>query len=263
VRSGVPHRNQVWKFTTNRLARFLYQLGTAGNRTNLSDTVNGSARTYAWKYDNLYRLTNETINGSSPFGSVGYRYDRVGNRTNRTSTITGVVTNQTFSYTTNDWLTSDGYDNNGNTTNSAGATYRYDWANRLTNYVNGTTNLTIVYDADGNRMSKTLGAATTLYLVGLQNLTGYAQVLEELIVSGGATNLTRAYTYGPDLISQRHSNGAVQFYGYDAHGSVRFLFTTNGAISDTYAYDSYGLLIGSIQHWPERASRTSAAATGR
>jgi len=39
--------------------------------------------------------------------------------------------------------------------------------------------------------------------------------------------------------------GAVHYYGTDGHGSVRFLTDTNGTITDTYLYDSYGNLIPS------------------
>src|SRR5438045_3753731 len=34
-------------------------------------------------------------------------------------------------------------------------------------------------------------------------------------------------------------------YGYDGHGSVRFLTDLTGAISDTYTYDAFGILIAS------------------
>jgi hypothetical protein len=59
--------------------------------------------------------------------------------------------------------------------------------------------VTIIYDGDGNRVLKTVGGVTTNYLVDTNNLTGYAQVVEEL--EGGI--VVKAYTYGHDLISQR------------------------------------------------------------
>src|SRR4051794_24096069 len=101
-------------------------------------------RAYAWTYDRLYRLTAETISSASPSGTLGYNYDQVGNRTNRAGSI-GSLGSATYAYGSNDWLTTDFYDKNGNTTNSAGGTYRYDYANRLTNYINGSTNVVIVY----------------------------------------------------------------------------------------------------------------------
>ena len=92
-------------------------------------------------------------------------------------------------------------------------------------------------------MAKTAGGVTTRYLVDTNNPTGYAQVLEELV--GG--HVTRTYTYGHDLVSQNqlvNGNWAVSFYGYDGHGSTRFLTDGAGAVTDTYTYDAFGNLIG-------------------
>jgi RHS repeat-associated protein len=75
-------------------------------------------------------------------------------------------------------------------------------------------------------------------LVDTNNLTGYAQVVEEL-VSG---QVTKQYTYGLDLISQRQLSG-VSFYNYDGHGSVRKLSDSLGNVTDTYTYDAFGTLI--------------------
>lgn len=65
--------------------------------------------------------------------------------------------------------------------------------------------MTIVYDGNGNRVSKTAGGVTTNYLVDTNNLTGHAQVAEE--ITGG--NVSKTYTYGHDLISQRFASGSV------------------------------------------------------
>jgi RHS repeat-associated protein len=75
-------------------------------------------------------------------------------------------------------------------------------------------------------------------LVDTNNLTGYAQVVEEL--QNGS--VTKQYTYGLDLISQRQSSG-VSFYNYDGHGSVRGLSNVSGSVTDTYSYDTFGSLI--------------------
>jgi RHS repeat-associated protein len=82
--------------------------------------------------------------------------------------------------------------------------------------------------------------------VATVNPSGNPQVVEEFTVSGGVTNLSKVYSCGPELISQRQvSSGTVSFYGYDGHGSTRFLTSTNGTITDTYAYDAHGTLIAS------------------
>ena len=235
--------NLVTKNSGGTLASFAYKLAAAGNRTNLTETVNGQSRTFGWSYDVQYRLTNEVITGTAPTGTIGYSYDAVGNRLSRASTVSG-ITNQSFTYNSNDRLNGDTYDNNGSTTASAGNSYAYDVDGRLTNFNSGSA--VFSYGANGIRVSKTVGGTITLYLVDDRNPTGYAQVLEELSVSGGATNLAKVFTYGLDLIAQRDaSTGARSFFGYDGNGNTRFLSDTNGSVTDTYIYDAFGTLLAS------------------
>jgi hypothetical protein len=101
-------------------------------------------------------------------------------------------------------------------------------------------NYVYVYDGDGNRVSEIVGGATTKYVVDTVNPTGYAQVVDEL--RNGA--LVRTYSYGLERISETqpiNSTLTTSFYGYDGHGSVRFLTNTTGAITDTYDYDAFGI----------------------
>ncbi len=236
--------NLTAKSSSGTVANFAYKLAIAGNRTNLIETVNGTSRTNAWAYDPLYRLTNETITATIG-GTISYQYDAVGNRTNRTSTVSG-ITNQTFAFNSNDQPTSDLFDANGNTRTNSGNTFGYDVENHLTNAVVSGTNIVIVYDGDGNRVKKVVGTTTNPFLVDDRNLTGYAQVLEEKTVSGGTTNLARLYTYGLDLISQRDAVTTVQnFYGYDGNGNTRYLTANDATVTDTYAYDAFGILLAS------------------
>jgi RHS repeat-associated protein len=230
--------NLTWKLNAGNLANFTYLLGATGNRTNLTESVNGTNRVYAWQYDALYRLTNENFNASS---NLAYSYDPVGNRTNRTSSV-GVLTNQNFTFNTNDWLTTDHYDNNGNTTNSSGIFYNYDVMNHLTN-LNGT--MFITYDGDGNRVSKSTGGTSTFYLLDDRNPSGYAQVLEEWTVTTTATNVSKVYNYGLNLISQRAPGTSTNYFVYDGHGSTRLLVDIGGNVQNLFAYDAYGTLIAS------------------
>lgn len=250
--------NRLTNMTINagsQLAKYNYTLGPSGNRTAISEVIQSRTRQIAYGYDKLYRLTNETIVADSvgPTGNIGYTYDDVGNRLSRTSTgaVATPVPSASYSYDTNDRLNSDFYDKNGNTTNSAGNVDRYDFENRLTNR---NSNVFYVYDGDGHRVRKTAGGTNTFYLVDDRNLTGYAQVLEEFTsIGGGATNLTRVYTYGHDLISQDRFNGsswALSFYGYDGHGNVRLLTDSGGTVTDTYTYDAFGNLIHSTGSTP-------------
>jgi RHS repeat-associated protein len=103
----------------------------------------------------------------------------------------------------------------------------------------GATMVSIVYDAFGNRVAKTVNGITTKYLVDDLNPTGYAQVLDEL--SGGA--VMRTYTYGLQRISQRqivNSTWTPSFYSFDGGANVRQLTNSAGAVTDTYDYDAFG-----------------------
>ena len=169
-------------------------------------------------------------------GSASYGYDPVGNRLNRSSSI-APVSSQSSSYDANDRLTSDGYDNNGNTTTANGNSYAFDYENHLTS-LNGSS-VRYTYDGDGNRVAKTVGGVTTSYLVDTNNPTGYAQVVDEL--QGGA--VVRSFTYGHERIAQRIVGSSLSFYQYDGHGSVRQLTNASGTITDAYDYDAFGNLI--------------------
>jgi RHS repeat-associated protein len=217
------------------LASYSYTLGAAGNRTAVTEL---SGRTVHYTYDDLYRLTGESI-AADPHGangSVSYSYDAVGNRLNRTSSLVALPS-QSSTYDANDRLTSDSYDNNGNTTSSSGNNYAYDFENHLTSLNGG--NVTYGYDGDGNRVSKSVAGVTTNYLVDTNNPTTFAQVVEEL--QGGS--VVRSFTYGHDRISQRIVGGAVSFYQYDGHGSVRQLTDAAATVTDQYDYDAFGNLI--------------------
>jgi RHS repeat-associated protein len=220
------------------LAAYTYTLGPAGNRLSVAEQ---NGRTVNYTYDALFRLTQETVSGDATTnGAVSYTYDAVGNRLTRNSTLAG-VTSSTSTYDANDRLETDSYDQNGNTIASAGSTYIYDSENRLADLNAGAVQFK--YDGDGNRVAKVAGGGiTTTFLVDTNNHTNHAQVVEEL-VSG---SVVRQYTYGHDLISQRQliaGDWKQSFYGYDGHGSVRYLTNEAGAVTDTYTYDAFGKLI--------------------
>jgi RHS repeat-associated protein len=204
--------------------------------------VNGTGRTFSWGYNPVYRLKQETMSGGSPAGPLSYGLDLVGNRTNRTSTISG-LTNQNFTFNTNDWLTSDSYDSNGNTTSSSGIASQYDPLDHMTNYNSGA--VLITYDGDGNRVRKTVGSTTTLYVWDDRNPSGYPQVVEEWTGSGGVTNLSRVYDYGLQLIRQREPSVSTNYFIFDGHGSTRMLTDSGGVVVNAFAYDAHGNLIAS------------------
>jgi len=236
--------NRLTAMTTPN-SGYLYQLGATGNRTSATELT---GRSVQWSYDGIYRLTNEAI-ASDPAGgngAVDYGLDPVGNRLSSTSSLSRISTSIS-GYDSDDLMSAESYDANGNTVTSGGRTFAYDSENHLTSMNNG--GVTIIYDGDGNRVSKTASGVTTLYLVDDLNPTGYAQVIEEL--SGGAVQ--REYAYGLQRINENQiisGTWTPSFYGYDGGGSVRQLTNLAAAVTDRYNYDAFGNLLNSTGATP-------------
>jgi RHS repeat-associated protein len=219
------------------LASYAYTLGPAGNRLTVAEL---GGRHVQYGYDSLYRLTSEAVSAdpAGANGTVSYTYDPAGNRVQRNSTLAAIPATGLLNYDANDRSVTDAYDDNGNLLSGGVGSNVYDFETRLVQ----AGNVTIVYDGDGNRVAETVAGVTTNYLLADQNATGYAQVMEEL--QGGV--VVRAYSYGLALTNERQTLGntlTTSFYGYDGHGSVRFLTDATGAITDTYNYDAFGSLL--------------------
>ena len=228
------------------VASYAYTLGAAGNRVSVAEL---SGRTVNYGYDDLYRLTSENITCGTAAGcgsgNVSYQYDSVGNRLQRNSTLPAIIATGLLNYDANDRTATDPYDANGNLLNGGVGSNIYDFENHMV----AAGGVSLVYDGDGNRVQETVAGVTTSYLVADQNLTGYAQVLDEL--QGGV--VSRTYSYGLSLINEQQSVAGApttSFYGFDGHGSVRFLTSSTGAITDTYDYDAFGSLIASTGSTP-------------
>ena len=103
-----------------------------------------------------------------------------------------------------------------------------------------------IHDAPGARCARCLATSRSARswngwsdLVDTQNPTDYAQVIDEL-VNG---SVTRTYAYGLQRISQNQlisSAWTPSLYGYDAHGSVRYLTNAASTGTDNYEYDAFG-----------------------
>jgi len=253
--NGVSHaysynsKNQLNDLAVNKgaspVASFAYTLDAVGHRLSATEL---SGRTVAYGYDNIYRLTSETVAGAAGGlnGTAAYSYDPAANRTQVASTLTGVPAGLS-SYDANDRLISDVYDANGNTITSGGVSNVYDFENRLIQH----GAVTIVYDGDGNRVSKTASGITTKYLVDDRSLTGYSQVISET----GSDGSTKTLVYGLERISQRQfvastSATLVSYYVYDGHGSTRALTDAAGTVTDFYDYDAFGNLLSSSGSTP-------------
>ncbi len=196
------------------MSSFAYTPYPAGNVQTVAEL---SGRAVNYVYDTDYRLKSETITADpgNNNGAESYTYDAVGNRKTLASTIPSLPGSVSYSYDLNDRLTTDTYDNDGNTISSAGTASTYDFENHMLTH----GAVSMVYDGDGNRVAETAAGITTKYLVDTLNPTGYSQVLDEL-VSGA---VTKTYTYGLQRISENQLSGSTwtpTFYGYDGHGGL-------------------------------------------
>ncbi len=115
-----------------------------------------------WTYDGVYRLTGETIASapSNKNGTVSYGLDPAGNRSTDSSSLSGVPSGS-WSYNADDEVSSETYDQNGNTIATGGKSFTYDSQNELVSMTGSGASASIVYDGDGNRVSKTVNGVTT------------------------------------------------------------------------------------------------------
>ena len=260
---------------TTNLASYTYRLDITGRRTNALEILRLEDDTYltntlSWQYDSMYRLTNEVSALSSPSGSysTAYSYDIAGNRLKKTRAA-GTTETTDYSYDNNDQLLQEvssingtslySYDANGSLTNkTAGASvtsYTYNLANKLASIAaNGINVAAYEYNDRGARVRATT-SSTKYFLVDENNLTGYAQVLEELNAPGAPA--TMSYVAGDDVLAQcGPATNTPVFLLYDGHGSTRQLANANGRVTSRYNYDAYGLTLGTSSTPPE-ASPTS------
>lgn len=105
--------NRLTRITSKRaddavLSDYQYFLGPAGNRTRVNEiNENGEHRDVTWKYDELYRLTCETItypNDSTKNRKTAYKYDKVGNREEMIIQVNGCTTVVDYEYNDLDQL---------------------------------------------------------------------------------------------------------------------------------------------------------------
>jgi YD repeat-containing protein len=236
------------------LAHFGYQRDLTGKRIYDTNYVNSVEFTQSYLYDNLNRLTQDILGMVDPgdpanplVDTTTYGMDAEGNRTSfQFDSTTGTTSSHTQAYDTNDRITGDTYDANGNTLTAGDV---YDFENRLIHRGN---TFSFVYDGDGNRILKFAYGANrkTIFYVDAQTPTGYAQVIGERYEDlQGNWQGYQFYTYRLDLHHTQYETAINQYehayYGYDGHGSVRYLTDDTGVITDTYDYDAYGSLISS------------------
>lgn len=112
------------------------------------------ATVFTYGYDRLYRLTS--VSGAD--GPRSYAYDPLGNRLTKVAGGTTIYTYDRADRITTAGGTSTTVDANGNLTVMGADTYAYDQANRMTAATVAGSSETYVYDGDGTRFSRLVGA---------------------------------------------------------------------------------------------------------
>ena len=131
------------------------------------------------------------------------------------------------------------YDADGNLTRGpmggVVTSFQYDAFNRLTQV--GADSYQ--YDADGLRIGATRGGATVTFVQDPSRSSG--RMLEEYDANGA---VIARYVYGRGLISRQDKNGQFRVYHFDGFGNTIALTDGAGNVTDRYAYDPFGKIVG-------------------
>ena len=232
--------------SSKTLARYTYEVNNVGDRTRVTNDLDGVVE---YDYDALRRLIREShydIFNAKVF-EISYAYDEVGNRTSRVA-MGGLIT--PYNYDTADKLLAAGdvsfsYDANGNLRSHHGpdgiTTYEYDREDQLTSVSTPRATVVYSYDANGERVQRSNGASNTRYLVDPVSPTGFSQVLADYDVG----DIENQNIFGVDLVSRNH-RASSSFYHSDASHNVRLLTDAAGDVTDSYDYTAYGEVIDRI-----------------
>jgi RHS repeat-associated protein len=242
------------------IASYGYTLGATGIRTRI-DEADGTSRGY--QYDDLYRLTKETVNGAQSYEN-SFTYDAVSNR--KTQTRTGAVVDAgvvdaadgvdacgsgsstvNYSYDNRDRLTGENgtiysWNVNGNLVGKTGeATYEWDFEDRLVKVTKADgTVVENVYDVDGVLVRTAVNGVGTDLLVDTSG--GLSHVVAEVDSSGAVSVL---YVRAGGTLLEEVRGGVAKMYEADGLGSTRSLLDGSGATTDTYSYDAFGNTVSS------------------
>ena len=213
--------NQVSGASVSQYGYPLYD--NVGNRKTMQRTpVTGGAETTQYGYDNLYQLT--TVSGAQ---AHAFTFDSIGNR----ATADGIAyTPNTLNQYSSVNNIAFAYDGNGNLTSDGAHALTYDEENRL---ITAAGAAFYAYDALGQRVSKTVGGATTYYIHNGD------QVIAEYTSAG---TLQAEYIDGAGIDDHltMDRNGNRYYFFQDGLGSVSEVLNASGAVAENYTYDVYG-----------------------
>ncbi len=197
--------------------------------------------------DKNYRLTKATRTGGTTPLAEGFAYDAVGNRKEyKQGPDTAAQSSDTLTYDpANNQLTGQGaityaHDDNGHTTSktqgASTTTYEYNAQERLSS-INGGAIAIYRYNAQGQRVYKSVGGTGTFFLYNQNGLAAEYNAAGEL---------QKEYGYAPDSVYMtnplfmRAVSGAVYAYQNDHLGTPQRLIDNNGSVYWQAQYDAFG-----------------------
>ncbi|MDB4940252.1 MAG: hypothetical protein JWO40_677 [Candidatus Doudnabacteria bacterium] len=194
-----------------------YTYDNVGNITAIVDnSTTNTKKNVAYGYDDLYRLASMTTTSAvnSNNHSETYTYDAIGNLLTK-SDITGTYAysgNTGTLYANPHAVTAIGsvgltYDRNGNVlTKGTSYTNTWDYNNRLTQTVAGSTTIAYAYDANGERAKYVNGSTVVAYPTKLYNTDGtnitkhiFANGMDVATISGTGTTAVARNTVTDNL----------------------------------------------------------------
>lgn len=249
VNYGFDALNRMTALTNWQNGVVNYSYDTQGN---LISTTHANGTTAAYVYDAANRLI--ALTNTSPSAGVIAAYalalDSIGNQRQETreQPLFPILPNQTNNYAYNSdnrLLTIDGqivtHNLNGNLTAiGTNATYAYDFADRLVQFAVTNVSGTCSYDGLGNRLARTVNGQIEHFV--LDRMGALTQVLAEVGTNGSPISY---YVYGLGLAQRISANGAVATYHFDIQSSTIAITDSGGNVTDSYAYDSFGVLANS------------------
>lgn len=236
----LTHIGNVKGSTTLSEASYAYD--PVGNPTSMT-TLEGVT---TYDYDALDRLTEACVSPTCPGltgdPTIAYTYDNVGNRLTEerplgTKTYSYDPADRLQNVTTLTGTTVYDHDANGNMTVAGSDTFTYDLANRMKSATRGSQTTSYTYAGDGRRLEASAGpnAGDKIKFLWDVNWSLPQLTLER----NGSGSQLRRYVTGNDAISVTGPEG-VNYYHYDALGSVVRVTSATGVPQWSYSYEPFG-----------------------
>lgn len=223
-----PKHFRLIGLSTPDLQSLTYNYDNVGNLLNITDTL--KAATQGFGYDNLHRLTSSS-SAAAPSYTHNYAYNAIGNM------LSGM--GKTFTYgsqpphaPSSDGTSTYAYDGNGNlTTKTMGTTTRtftWDLGNRLIRVAeNGLTLASFAYDFAGQRVKKTAGSNTAIYIGKHYECT-----------NGACSKFI--FANGERIVLKPVGSNEIYYYYSDHLGSSSVVTNRAGTNVQELAYYPYG-----------------------